>query len=220
MTSPPQCGHTICMKCTTQPNTFALCIPNSTTVILVALFLGVLLSIPTQAETYRGKVDRNQDIFTVYDSNTHRRYLLNFASSIPQLQVARLDDGDYVAVTASPSTDGTNSINVTSVDFVGLSILIGSWKSSDGLCYNFVGYTTFNVFMQPKGLDCSNASPLVPITKYTYFINPDLNDWNMLISSKDHQLFGQLKIHSSKSIEIQLLDSETNAILGTVILRR
>lgn len=224
MTSHKPYGVTTDMKRAKKLSCFKFILMLIKTTKFLAVFLGISISMfltaYASADTFRGKIDRIQNRFTIYDNKSHHRYELNLTSSVAQQQMNRLDDGDYVAVSASVNVNNPNLLDVISIDFVGLSVLIGAWKSNDGLCYNFIGYTTFNVYVQPKGLDCDNVSPLVPLTKYTYFINPDSNEWNMLISSKENQLFGRLKINNSKSIEIQLLDSETNAILGTVILRR
>jgi len=172
------------------------------------------------AETFRGKILRTNDVISIYDNKSHKKFSLNFKSEIPSLQVKRLSDGDFAAVTASVNSTSNNSLDVVSIDYVGLSVLIGTWKSSDGLCYVFSGYTSFTVYAPQQNNDCRSLGPTIPTVKYSYFINPDVSDWNMLISSKDHELYGQLKIVTTKNIEIQLFDSRTDAILGTIVLRR
>jgi hypothetical protein len=98
--------------------------------------------------------------------------------------------------------------------------LVGMWRSDVNLCYEFAGFTKLYVFAPNQANECLRSTDADLSTKYTYFINPDAYAWNMLISSSDSEFVGELKIVTTNRLEIMLFDSQTDAILGTIVLRR
>ena len=188
--------------------------------LTILILTTCLTSAIASAATFKGKINRENNLIQFEDSTLKNKYTLIFQNEIPKQQLSRLSDGDFVALSGTLKTEQQNEIIVSSVDYVGLTSLIGNWKSDDGLCYEFTGYNNFNVYAPQRNSNCCPMSLNVPKTKYTYFINPDVSVWTMVISSKEHELYGQLKIITNNHVEIQLFDSITEDILGTIVLRR
>ncbi len=174
--------------------------------------------------SYRGKIERINNESYLSESRSKLSLKMDYFNDISKQQIDRLGAGDYVSVTATVDEHNSNHIHVNSVNYVGLKTLLGTWKSEINLCYEFTGFTTFYVYTpNNKGL-CIRQSiktPAKPQTnKYNFFINPDIDTWNLLISSPDNNFVGELMIHDENNIEIQLFDNQTDAVLDAIVLRR
>lgn len=173
----------------------------------------------TLAESFKGRL-RKIDGVKLLVSKNQIAYELNFMSPVSRQQISRLSDGDFISVSGTKDPEKPNLINVITVDYVGLALLMGVWRSDNDLCYEFAGFNKLYVYLPYRAKDCKAAAESIGPSKYTYFINPDVGTWNLLISSSDSNFFGELEILNSNHIEIMLFDSETDANLGKVILRR
>ncbi len=174
--------------------------------------------------TFRGKIERINNESYLSESRSKLSLKMDYFNDISKQQIDRLGAGDYVSVTATVDEHNPNYIHVNSVDYVGLKTLLGTWKSEINLCYEFTGFTTFYVYTpNSKGLCIRQTAktPAKPQTnKYNFFINPDIDTWNLLISSQDNNFVGELMIHDDNNIEIQLFDNQTDAVLDAIVLRR
>ncbi len=178
----------------------------------------------TESFTFRGKIERINNENHISESRTKLSLKMDYTNDISKQQIDRLGPGDYVSVTATVDEINPNLIYVSSVDYVGLQTLLGTWKSAINLCYEFTGFTTFYVYTpNSKGLclrqNNKNSTKPQP-NKYNFFINPDIDAWNLLISSPDNNFVGELMIHDADNIEIQLFDNQTDAVLDSIVLRR
>lgn len=174
--------------------------------------------------TFRGKIERINEEIYLSESRSKLSLKMDYSNDISKQQLERLKPGDYASVTATVDELNPNHIYVTSVDYVGLQTLLGTWKSEINLCYEFTGFTTFYVYTpNNKGLCVrqNNKNSFKPqVNKYNFFINPDIDAWNLLISSTDNNFVGELMIHDANNIEIQLFDNQTDAVLDSIVLRR
>ena len=196
--------------------------------LLLSFVLVFLTSQTAQAmtgpSTFRGKIVRINNESFISESSSKLSLKMEFSNDISKQQIERLVAGDYVSVTASVDDLNPNLIYVTSVDYIGLQALLGTWISTSNLCYEFKGFTTFYVFSpNNKGLcirqNNKNSTKPQP-NKYNFFINPDIDTWNLLISSPDNNFVGELMINDANNIEIQLFDNQTDAVLDSIVLRR
>lgn len=174
--------------------------------------------------TFRGKIERINNESFLSESRSKLSLKMDYVNDISKQQIDRLNAGDYISVTATVDENNSSHIYVNSVDYVGLKTLLGTWKSEINLCYEFTGFTTFYVYTpNSKGLCIrqNTKAPAKPQTnKYNFFINPDIDTWNLLISSQDNNFVGELMIHDENNIEIQLFDNQTDAVLDSIVLRR
>lgn len=184
------------------------------------LVCAVILSAQTTfADNFKGRL-RKIDGVKLLVSKNQIAYELNFMSPVSRQQISRLSDGDFISVSGSKDPEKPYLINVVTVDYVGLAFLMGVWRSDNDLCYEFAGFNKLYVYLPYRANNCEGAAESIGPSKYTYFINPDVGTWNLLISSSDSNFFGELEIMNSNHIEIMLFDSVTDANLGNVILRR
>ncbi len=178
----------------------------------------------TEPFTFRGKIERINNESHISESRSKLSLKLDYTNDISKQQIERLGPGDYVSVTATVDEINPNHIYVISVDYIGLQTLLGTWKSAINLCYEFTGFTTFYVYTPNSKGFCirqNNKNSTKPqMNKYNFFINPDIDAWNLLISSTDNNFVGELMILDADNIEIQLFDNQTDAVLDSIVLRR
>lgn len=170
-------------------------------------------------ENIKGRIKKINETYLLVTKN-QIAYTLSFNNFVSLKQISRLTNGDFASVTAALDSNSINKLNVSSVDYVGLAVLNGIWRSNANLCYEFSSFTRLFVYTPNKQNECVRSNDPFQVTKYTFFINPDVQAWNMLISSANSDFVGELKIINNSHIEIMLFDSETAVILGTIVLRR
>ena len=145
---------------------------------------------------------------------------LTFQDPNNAIVLHRLSQGDFVSLQAIK----TNPLQVvvTSINYIGLISLLGTWLGDDNVCYYFRSFTSFLIFNPDTNGTCA-LSPSVDGKKsrrMSYFITPDDMDWFLLISDKSTQYAAELIIKNSKTIQLNLFDEQTGDILSKVILRR
>lgn len=190
-------------------------------VLLINLVFCFAFSHSAQAaETIKGRIKIIDNTYLLVTKN-QIAYTLDFTNQVSEQQIRRLNNGDFASVTANFSSLAASLIYVTSVDYVGLESLLGIWRSdTEEMCYEFATFTRLYAFAPNKEGDCIRSADPIKSGKYNYFINPDVGAWNMLISNSNSEFFGELSIIDEDHIEIELFDNQTDATLGTMVLRR
>lgn len=189
-------------------------------VLLINLaFCFAFTSTAQAAESIRGRIKKVDNTYLII-TNRQIAYTLDFTNSVSEQQIRRLNNGDYASVSANLSSIYPSHIQVTSVDYIGLNILTGTWLSDAKLCYDFASFTRLYVYKPNNNGKCVRSLDPKEYSKYTYFINPDVDAWNMLISSNNSEFVGNLDIISADKITIELFDARTDVTLGTMVLRR
>lgn len=189
-------------------------------VLLINLvFCFAFTSAAQASESIKGRIKKIDNTYLIVTKN-QIAYTLDFSNTVSEQQIKRLNNGDFASVTANFSGISPSLIYVTSVDYVGLNMLTGIWMSDAGLCYEFATFTRLYVYGPDDVGDCIRSLDPEEYSKYTYFINPDVDAWNMLISSNNSEFVGNLDIISDDEITIELFDARTDATLGTMVLRR
>lgn len=187
--------------------------------LLNMVFCFVFTSGAQAAESIKGRIKKIDNTYLLVTKN-QIAYTLDFSNAVSEQQIKRLNNGDFASVSASFSGISASLIYVTSVDYVGLNMLTGIWMSDAGLCYEFATFTRLFVYGPDENGECIRSLDSDEYAKYTYFINPDVDAWNMLISSNNSEFVGNLNIISNNEITIELFDARTDATLGTMFLRR
>lgn len=189
-------------------------------VLLINLVFCFAFSNSAQAaETIKGRIKKIDNTYLLV-TKTQIAYTLDFTNEVSEQQIRRLNNGDFASVTANFSTIAPSLIYVTSVDYVGLASLLGVWRSETEMCYEFTSFTRLYVFAPDQYGQCVRDVNPNKFGKYNYFINPDVGAWNMLISNSNSEFFGELSIIEDNHLEIELFDNQTDATLGTIVLRR
>jgi len=188
-------------------------------VTLISMIFCFAYATTAAAESIKGRIKKIDNTYLLVTKN-QIAYTLDFSNEVSEQQIKRLNSGDFASVTADFSSITPSLVYVTSVDYVGLNLLTGTWLSDSGLCYEFATFTRMYVYSPDDYGHCIRTSDPEDYGKYTYFINPDVDAWNMLISSNNSEYVGNLQIITNDDIEIELFDARTDATLGTIVLRR
>ncbi|MEQ1723169.1 MAG: hypothetical protein ABL930_08320 [Pseudobdellovibrio sp.] len=183
--------------------------------LILALLL-TFTSLASFALTFDGLISKTKNKTLFVDNINKKTYTLTGNTAIISTYLAKLSEGDFISIEGTRNTAQT-ILTVSSVNYIGLSALLGSWIDDKSYCYNFSSFTEFSVTQKVIGRKC--AAGLTP--NYTYIINPASTSWVMLISGeRGGGYIGDLKFISPREIEIQLYDSETGDILSYIQLRK
>lgn len=150
----------------------------------------------------------------IFLKSENKAYLLNGNSALVANYLTKLNDGDFVSVEAHKNST-MNTINVANINYVGLRDLLGIWSGDDNRCYSFTSHTDFSVTRR-YGDTCGHLEK----TDYTYLINPNPQQWVMLVAGHFDSYLGDVSIVSKKNVEISLYDSETGGIIRRLVLRK
>lgn len=198
--------------------------------LFTSLFLNLLLTSTGEAKTYTGYLEKtNGHIFL---TRNEVKLELQFVDSTSTLLFKKLTNRDYLSIDANLITPEENKkrplknkyLSVTSINYVGLHDLLGFWRDKSGLCYYFSGFTTFKVFIPTYKISCNER--FVPainrnkLTTYNYFISPDDETWNMLISNEQTQFLAELLTINSTKKKLIMYNAEDGKKLPEVILYR
>lgn len=180
---------------------------------LLAILLLLNFPLLAIAANYEGDLKKVSNSLYLIDPTSGEKYLLTGTTTL-QSHFKMLKSGDFI------SLDGTRSvskgtINVKSINYVGLKKLLGVWSAEDTFCYNFISFNNLVVTRQING-KCTKNYP----SEYTYLINPQSEIWTVLISGENNSYVGDLHLPDSDTLEIDLYDSETGAILRQLSLRK
>ena len=180
-----------------------------TAIILLLLNFHVLAI----AANYEGDVKKSADSVYLVDQKSGEKFLLTGSIAL-QANFKMLTSGDFISIDGTRSlTKGT--ITAKSINYVGLKKLLGVWSTEDAFCYNFISYNNLIVTRKING-QCTSNYP----SEYTYIINPESRVWTLLVSGENNSYVGDLYLPSSDTLEIDLYDSETGAILRQLSLRK
>lgn len=182
---------------------------------LIPLLLIILLSITAQASTYVGKIAKTKSQLFFIDDVNKKPFSLTSSTPIIATYINKLSDGDFISIEGSKN-NVQNTITINSVNYIGLSVLLGTWLGEDSYCYHFTSFTEFSISYQEIGKTCLPTST----PSYTYFVNPTTTKWVMLLAGERGSYVGDLTINSPKDVQIELYDSETGDILRHIRLRK
>lgn len=138
-------------------------------------------------------------------------------------QLNRLKTNDFVSVQAEIGLT-ENTLLIYSINFIGLSDLIGLWKSDEDNCYYFESFNTLKVYSVSTKGTCE--MPYLKRVKkrmvsFSYFINPGIKNWYLVISNNFTNMAAELiVINPQNSIQLRLFDDASGDILSIMTLRR
>lgn len=180
---------------------------------LLVTVVVLAISALSQAAIYEGDVQKSRNNIFVINKADNKKYLLNSTAQLA-VQLGKLTTGDFVSVEGSANTTQKN-ITVRSINYVGLRSMIGSWVGNEPYCYNFVNYNLFTVTRKVNDRCTEDIA-----SEYTYLVNPHVQAWVVLVSGEYNSYVGDIHLLNSQSLEIDLYDSESGAILRQLSLRK
>ncbi len=193
--------------------------------VLTSLLTSLLGSSISFSDTFSGFIEKSKSSNFIIKNSS--KLELKFADKQMAQVLLKLNNQDYISVDGSISAYGSQlaaapTLNVTSINYVGLHELIGFWKDDSGLCYYFIGFTEIKVFIPGPKLKCHPRSQIAigeaKMTNYNYFINPDEDVWNMLISNEKIQYLAELISISSTKKKLVMYDAVDGKKLSEVTL--
>lgn len=146
----------------------------------------------------------------------NRNSLVKIKNITPDVlaQLNNLKSGDLVSGFGNISESG-RSVELSSIDFVGLQRLLGAWQTAEGDIVNFKTFT--DVIFNPK---ISLFSTLNKSSAYTYSLSP-YNDsqWILYLTNDEGTFLCTLEIQNIHAI-ISVIDTVTNATMKTIELTK
>lgn len=183
---------------------------------LITLLVSILLGLNSFATNYRGVIARkkNRLIFKNYVDN--KSYVLVPSNPLISTYLDKLSYGDYVSFDGLKDRSQQAELTVNALNYIGLKSLLGVWAGDDSYCYSFINFTEFTISPRLKKSKC--AASFSPT--HTYILSPTSNTWAILISGSQTSYIGDLKFENASTVQIELFDSETGAIIKTLRLKK
>lgn len=190
--------------------------------LLMSLFANLIFNSTASADILDGNIVTFNYKLGVKIISTGKKYNFEFQTSEIQNQISKLKLTDFISLEGIINEE-TQSIMVISLNYVGLSKLLGKWTGNDSMCYEFKNYSDLLVYQKSpqigaKKSKCTfNESELVQ--KLTYTINPTSLNWLILLSDDDNSYLVDLLIKSANFAELIIYDNEKGDILKKIKLR-
>lgn len=138
-----------------------------------------------------------------------------------QQDLTRLDSGD--ALMGSGYVDRSqNVLFLSAVHFVGLSKMLGVWRTDSKTLFEFVDFNKFNIYEQKSGNAETAQLPsgYLPVKSYQYSVAPNPREnWSILINDDTTINAGRLEVTNS-TLSIDLINPNTGEVERTLVLRR
>jgi hypothetical protein len=168
------------------------------------------------ATPYEGKITQIKDA-TVYfkESNLKVTFALNFKDDEVKDTLAQLKKDDFISFEGIKNLT-TNVMRVDSVNYVGLSDLLGVWTGDENYCYDFQSFTEVAIY--PKTCDCKKNK--LSSRFFAYTVNIAKPSWFVLMSDATSRLAADLKLNSKTSAEMVLYDVNTGNTLRLIKLSK
>ncbi len=203
---------------------------NVATFIMTFCFPILMFSFsPLQNQkVFNGKLIKKNSVYCLQvtpPTGVPTKYSLKYSSAVIETVIKRLDTDDFISVQGDESSTSNTekTLTISSINYVGLNVLIGAWLGDDKVCYNFKNFTTLYIFNRNSSGTCVmplNTTDSLIIRKMNYFVNPDDLVWTLLISNIKTQYAAELFINNTKTLQLNLFDEQTGAIFRKTILRR
>lgn len=196
--------------------------------MLKLIFYGLIFALTqpvfAKAAIYSGLIQKDSSgkIYLTDKSRTTPYEIESLYTSTKE-QLDRLKTNDFISIQADVGLT-ENTLLIYSINFVGLSDLLGLWKSDEENCYFFDSFNTLKVYAASTNSKCEMPylkSVKKRIRSFSYFINPGVTNWYMVISDNRTSLAAELvMLIPQTSIQLRLFDDMTGDVLSILTLRR
>lgn len=151
----------------------------------------------------------NAQYFLVTENN--KKFVITQDSTQSALSsLLRLSQGDYIYGQGT-FTSAKASLRLTSVDYVGLKKLLGSWSSPTGIFY-------FKTFTDAAFYTYAKNRPVTANIRYSTAPSQD-NSWVVFLSEKETTLLSTIVFEGSE-IQMNIYQPDTGEIEQTLRLKR
>lgn len=176
------------------------------------------MSFQTFAVEYGGVILlKNNSQIKLRETALNKNFFLTLKNQDVKKVVQKLKPNDYVSFDGDLN-EKSQSLEATSINFVGLSDLIAQWQGDDNYCYWFNTFTEFSIYPKPKNASCKSNS--TSPRQFAYTINSAGENWFVLISDNQASYAADLKIINRTKIELKLYDPNSGRVLRLVKLAK
>lgn len=186
--------------------------------ISTSLILAIAFYSCAQASQYEGNITvvRGETV-KFAESTLKKNYSLVYSDDSVQTSVSLLKKNDFISFEGSKSPTKP-ALRVDSINYVGLSDLLGLWAGDDNYCYNFSTFTDLSIY--PKTISCAKPPTASSPRSFGYTINPADSGWFMLLTDNKAQYTADLKMINKKSAELSLYDVNNGNLLRLIKLTK
>lgn len=181
--------------------------------IYIALWCFLLSSFPAHAlgNNVEGLVWRNGT--KLHIRLDQKRYAIVPKDSQVSKDISRLTSGDFLQGQGHIN-EATEELYLTSVHFVGLRQMLGTWRTEMWQLFEFSDFSRLKLYIPIV----SDKDILFPVKEITYSVAPDSKSgWSILMSDRDSVDIGKLEI-SKTTLRIILLDEISGKPTQTIEL--
>jgi len=177
-----------------------------------------LLTAAGVASQFEGHITNvNGEHVKFTDRKFKKSYALTSDDDFTKKVVVRLKKNDFLSFEGGKNVTNKSLLRIDSINYVGLSDLMGVWTGDDKYCYKFTSYTEFIIY--PNQGDCLKK-PVDTPREFAYTVNAADEDWFMLLSDNGARYAADLKFNNCRSAEINLYDANTGNSLRLIKLTK
>lgn len=187
--------------------------------ISFSIFLSMGPLWASNSSSYVGTIridDATSKIF-IYPQGDQKRYEIQVTDPLMESRLRCLKQGDNLAGHSSLIDD--NTMNIESIEHVGLNELIGTWRGPDEV-FKFVDSSSFYYWTKPTN-ETSFKGPF----HYRYILspygdNPSQCKWKIFIVNPKRVVLGSLQRAGENRNLLELYDPDTGNVTATKSLKR
>ncbi|MCB0385884.1 MAG: hypothetical protein KDD43_10870 [Bdellovibrionales bacterium] len=179
------------------------------TLILISAAPLVVASVSVE-----GSVRRQDNVLIIQLASTGKEYQVFTRNPHVMDDLSKLETGDYVSGKGwIYAVNGT--LEMTTVEFVGLKKLLGIWRTSTWEVFDFKNFSRLDLY-EPS---TTKALNVIQLRSLRYTVAPDGGSaWSILIVDSNSVDVGSLSV-SPESIQIDLFDPQTGDVAKTIQLK-
>lgn len=181
-------------------------------IIFLALSFTLFLCQPIFGNTeylFKGKIEIEGSSYSIFDEYTQQNYKIFTRTRSIFQTIIELESGDYISGSAFLDPEG--KLLITSIDYVGLKRLLGTWSDKNHIMnFEDTDYSgTMTLWNFEKGFIWRYWGPFT----YSYSITPDDDGkWKLFFSDDKTVMLALLHCVDKNHITISIYDSNDGTI--------
>ena len=180
---------------------------------ILIVVVGAFVGLSAHADALRGFIQKKDGARSLLVQNEDgTQTLLKMAAANPSVQanIDMLKNGDYLVARGTSNAD---SVQVDSIESLGLQALVGLWATQKYEVYEFQDFTRLNLYVPND-----NHSDVVKAGEFQYSVAPDQGTrYSIFLSNTDSITVGSLEFRKHHLV-LNVIDPKTGQVSADIVL--
>ena len=184
--------------------------------LIIFTLLSLFIAAAAHADSLHGFIVRHgSQRFLQIQSGDQPATALKIAAATPQLEtnLSKLKDGDFIVARGTICPDG-NSVQIQSIESLGLAALVGTWVNERSEVYEFRDFSQLTLYVPAA----DGKSPVVKAGDFNYAVTPDEGSrYSIFVSNNLSVTLGSLEFQK-RHLKMTVIDPQTGQVSSTMTL--